>query len=100
MAESGCTTRSRGSSTNCAGRAALTQPTHDLLTFDLHDDLISVSEAATLAGVTEAVIRQWKRRGHLEPRGLDEYGRPLFTGIDVLRAEARTRKGARRSAVV
>lgn len=77
----------------------LTAATHGLLTFDLHEDLISVSEAATLAGVTEATIRQWKRRRHLEAAGLDEDGRPLFTGIAVLRAEAKTRKAARRHSV-
>jgi DNA-binding transcriptional MerR regulator len=69
------------------------------LPFDLHEDLISVAEAAALAGVTEAAVRQWKRRGHLHPAGADEDGRPLFTGIAVLRAEAKTRKGARRRPV-
>lgn len=74
----------------------MTETTHDLLPFDLHEDLISVSEAATLAGVDSGTVRQWKRRGHLEPSGADEFGRPLFTGIAVLRAEAKTRKAARR----
>lgn len=66
------------------------------LPYDLHADLISVSESATLAGVDAATVRQWKRRGHLEPSGADEFGRPLFLGIDVLRAEAKTRHRARR----
>lgn len=68
----------------------------DLNGLDLHDDLIDYSYAATLAGVNEATVRQWKRRGHLHPAGMDEFGRPLFTGIDVLRAEAKTRRHARR----
>ncbi|NUR09346.1 MAG: MerR family transcriptional regulator [Streptomycetaceae bacterium] len=67
-----------------------------VLPFDLHHDLITVAQAAELAGVTDDVIRQWKRRGHLEPAGTDDDGRPMFTGIAVLRAEAKTRKGARR----
>lgn len=67
------------------------------LHYDLQTDLITVSEAATLAGVSESVIRQWKRRGHLDAADTDDFGRPLFTGIAVLRAEAKTRKGARRS---
>lgn len=66
------------------------------LPYDLHADLISLSEAATLAGVDAATVRQWKRRGHLDPAGQDEFGRPLFTGIAVLRAEAKTRHRARR----
>lgn len=66
------------------------------LPYDLHADLISVSDAATLAGVDAATIRQWKKRGHLEPSGADEFGRPMFTGIAVLRAEAKTRHRARR----
>lgn len=67
------------------------------LHYNLQTDLISVSEAATLAGVSEAAIRQWKRRGHLEAAATDDFGRPLFTGIAVLRAEAKTRRGARRT---
>ena len=66
------------------------------LPYDLQTDLISVSEAATLAGVSESAIRKWKQRGHLETSGEDDSGRPLFTGIAVLRAEARTRRRARR----
>ena len=68
----------------------------DLGGLDLHADLLSYSDAATLAGVSEATVRQWKTRGHLEPAGMDDFGRPLFHGIDVLRAEARTRHRARR----
>lgn len=66
------------------------------LPYDLQTDLIGVSEAATLAGVSESAIRKWKQRGHLEPSGKDDFGRPLFTGIAVLRAEAKTRRRARR----
>lgn len=66
------------------------------LPYDLQTDLISVSEAATLAGVSEAAIRKWKQRGHLEATGEDDFGRPLFTGIAVLRAEVKTRRRARR----
>lgn len=66
------------------------------LPFDLQTDLISVSEAATLAGVSETVVRKWKQRGHLPTAGEDDFGRPLFTGIAVLRAEAKTRRRARR----
>lgn len=65
------------------------EATHELLV-DLHDDLLSVAEAAGLAHVTADRIRQWKRRGHLAPAGLDVFGRPMFRGIDVLRAEAVT----------
>ncbi|TYP82059.1 hypothetical protein BD833_12043 [Blastococcus xanthinilyticus] len=66
------------------------------LPYDLQTDLISVSEAATLAGVSESAIRKWKQRGHLEVAGLDNFGRPLFTGLAVMRAEAATRQRARR----
>jgi DNA-binding transcriptional MerR regulator len=71
-----------------------------VLPFDLHEDLIGVADAAALAGVSESAIRQWKRRGHLKPAGLDEFGRPMFTGVAVLRAEAKTRKSARRRQAV
>lgn len=64
---------------------------------DLHDDLLTADMAATIAGVAVTVVWQWKRRGHLTPAGADEFGHPLYLGIDVLRAEAKTRKAARRS---
>lgn len=66
------------------------------LPYDLQTDLITVSDAATLAGVSESAIRKWKQRGHLDAAGEDDFGRPLFLGIAVLRAEARTRRRARR----
>lgn len=64
---------------------------------DMHADLLTVGEAATIYHVTEARIRQWKKRGHLAPAGLDEFGRPLFTGVDVLRAEATAAANRRRT---
>jgi hypothetical protein len=77
------------------------------LPYDLHRDLLTVQQAAELAfGWTEdkrtqrrneAVIHAWVRRGHLEVQ--DRNGPrcgPRFHGIDVLRAEAKTRKLARR----
>lgn len=79
-----------------------------VLPFDLHVDLITVAEAAELAfgyGRTkadrrrnEAVIHGWVRRGHLpvqDRRGIRNG--PRFHGIDVLRAEQRTRERARRA---
>lgn len=77
----------------------MTEATHDLL-IDLHDDLLTVAEAATDCHVSEAAIRQWKRRGHLVPAAHDHVGRPLFRGIDVLRAEARAAANLRRTQVV
>jgi DNA-binding transcriptional MerR regulator len=63
---------------------------------DYHTETLNVLEAAVFAGVSEDTIRQWKRRGHLTACDADEAGRPLFYGIDVLRAEAKTRHRARR----
>jgi len=75
----------------------MTEATYEMLTTDMHNDLLSVSEAATTYHVTPEQIRQWKRRGHLHPAGLDEFGRPLFRGIDVLRAAARAQANAQRT---
>jgi DNA-binding transcriptional MerR regulator len=66
---------------------------------DLQRDLLTTAEAAQLAGVSVDVIRQWKTRGHLPAAGNDQRGRPLYRGIDVLHAEAATRKAARRHPV-
>lgn len=48
------------------------------------------------AGITPATIRQWRRRGHLTPAGLDLRGRPLYQLADVARAELATRARALR----
>lgn len=62
--------------------------------FDL---LFTAAEAAPMLGVTPAAVRQWARRGHLVAIDHDDRGRPRYRGIDLLRAEAATRKHARRA---
>lgn len=49
---------------------------------------VGIRWAAILTGATQAQIRQWKARGHLEAAGVDERGRPTYTGLAVLRALA------------
>ena len=60
---------------------------------------LSTAEAALFAGVQPETVRQWKARGHLAPASYGERGRPLYLGIDVLRAEAKTRAAARRQPI-
>ncbi|MET8624549.1 helix-turn-helix domain-containing protein [Kitasatospora sp. NPDC004669] len=60
-------------------------------------DLLTGPEVATLCGIDPATVRQWRRRGHLAPAGLDERGRPLYRQIDAARAEERTRRRAGRT---
>ncbi|MFG2899539.1 MerR family transcriptional regulator [Streptomyces zaomyceticus] len=52
--------------------------------------------SAGAAAVTPAAVRQWARRGHLAPTGLDDHGRPLYAHVDVARAELATRSRALR----
>ncbi|MFE5159657.1 MerR family transcriptional regulator [Streptomyces sp. NPDC056697] len=52
--------------------------------------------SAGAAAVTPATIRQWRRRGHLAPSGLDHRGHPLYSHPDLARAERRTRDRALR----
>ena len=52
--------------------------------------------SAGAAAVTPATIRQWNRRGHLQPAGLDDRGRPLYALADLARAEHATRGRALR----
>jgi hypothetical protein len=63
----------------------------ELQGIDLEDDRLTYPEAATLAGVPIATVRQWKSRHALEAVGIGDDGRLLFRPIDVLRAEAKTR---------
>lgn len=82
----------------------MSQATHDLLTFDLHEDLITLPQAAELAAVSVPVVRNWIKRGYQAPdgtvtklpaqKGLDGWW--LVKGIDVLKAEAATRRRAGR----
>jgi DNA-binding transcriptional MerR regulator len=55
------------------------------------------AEAAALCHVTPAAVWQWKRRGLIQPDGLDERGRPLYRQMTIARAEAKTRARAGRS---
>ncbi len=52
--------------------------------------------SAGAAEVTAATIRQWASRGHLQPAGLDDHGRPLYALTDLARAEHATRVRALR----
>jgi hypothetical protein len=74
-----------------------------LLTVDLHHDLLTQREAAELAGVSVEAVRKWATRGYLDAHGQRQYlpdkgkpGHPRHLGIDVLRAEAATRRRAGR----
>lgn len=58
--------------------------------------LVTATEAARHAGVAAATVRSWASRGHLQPAGRDEQGRPLYRLIDVAKAERATREQARR----
>lgn len=54
--------------------------------------MLSTAEAARLAGVSPATIRQWRHLGVLEKQGLDERGYPLHTEEAVREAERRVRE--------
>jgi DNA-binding transcriptional MerR regulator len=53
------------------------------------DGYLTTAQAAGMVRVEPGTIRQWKRRGHLDPVGLDERGHPLYRPEDVTRAEKR-----------
>jgi hypothetical protein len=74
-----------------------------VLTVDLHVDLLTREEAAVLAGVSVEAVRKWATRGYLDQHGQRRYlpdkgrpGAPRHLGIDVLKAEAATRRRAGR----
>lgn len=55
------------------------------------DGLVTTDQAAEMVRKKPGTIRQWKHRGHLEPAGLDEHGKPLYRPEDVYRAEKAVR---------
>lgn len=62
---------------------------------DLEHALWTTTEAAEAAGVTTAVIYQWKRRGKIQP--VNRSGWPRYRAMDILRAEQATRERAGRT---
>ena len=61
------------------------------------EQLFGTVEAAALMGVSTVTIHSWRRRNHLTPAAFDVNGWPLYRGMDLLRAEAKTRRRARRA---
>ena len=59
------------------------------------DMLLTVPQAAEVAGVKADRIRKWDRRGHLERAGLNERGWPLYRALDVAKAKHRFQGYAR-----
>lgn len=62
----------------------------------MEDVLLTGPQVAALCGRKPATIRSWRRRGLLEPVGLDEHGNPLYRQMDAARTEADVRKRASR----
>lgn len=61
-----------------------------------HADRARQALTAGTAHIQPATIRQWARRGHLQPGGLTDRGHPMYTLADVARAEVATRGRALR----
>jgi DNA-binding transcriptional MerR regulator len=61
------------------------------------DGLLPTPQAAQMVGVSPATIRSWRHRGWLEPQGLDEHGRPLYTRQAVREAERTVRQNGLRA---
>jgi len=59
------------------------------------DMLLTVPQAAEVAGVKPDRIRKWDRRGHLERAGLNERGWPVYRALDVAKCKHRFQGYAR-----
>lgn len=55
------------------------------------DGYLRTSEAAELVGVSASTLSKWKGRGHIQPDGLDEFGKPLYLPATVRSAERAVR---------
>jgi DNA-binding transcriptional MerR regulator len=62
---------------------------------NLETTVWTTAQAAEAAGVTPAVVYQWKRRGKLVP--VNRRGWPRYRAMDVLRVEQSTRERAGRA---
>ena len=56
------------------------------------DGYLTTAEAARRVGVDPSTISQWRKRGHIQPDGLDERERPLYRPETVTAAELTVRK--------
>lgn len=65
-----------------------------------HDpfDYMTAQSAAEHFGVSQACIRKWVQRGHLQPAGRGPRGKMLFRVMDAAVAEQATSKRAGRAA--
>lgn len=57
---------------------------------------VTASEAAALCGVALCTITKWARSGRIQPAGINQQGRKLYSLIDIAKAERATRDRARR----
>ena len=64
------------------------------------DGFITTAQAAQMIGVKPPTIRSWRHRGWLEPQGLDERNRPLYTRQAIREAERRVRENGLRTSGV
>jgi hypothetical protein len=80
--------RKRYAHTTCGGQARLD------ITPESLNELMTTTEASRATGITPGSIRTWASRGHLEPAGLDERGRPMYRLRDILRCERDRRVAA------
>lgn len=61
------------------------------------DGYVTTAQLAAFLGVDPHLIRQWKRRGHIKPRGLDEHGHLLWDPDDGARADKQVRDNGLRT---
>lgn len=64
------------------------------------DGLLTTPQAAQMVGVSPATIRSWRHRGWIQPHGLDERNRPLYTRENVREAERTVRQNGLRTSGV
>lgn len=67
-------------------------PGGDLLTVDDLADVVTVPEAAERLGCTQAMVRNWINRSHIERINPDSGTRPHYRLIDIARAEQKARR--------
>jgi DNA-binding transcriptional MerR regulator len=61
------------------------------------DGFLGTVQLAQMLGVAPATIRSWRYRGWIEPQGLDEHGRPLYTRQAGREAERTVRRNGLRA---
>jgi|GEM_PF-6219285 len=68
-----------------------------MLTINGADELVTPAEAASVLGISPALIRKWASTNKIQAAGLNRSGHKVYRYLDLARYEHQTRRAAGRA---